>query len=56
MSNKILQICFGDGYAGSAKMAILFSNLVAGKDFDVTFLASENSLTEKKEPVRRILM
>jgi glycosyltransferase involved in cell wall biosynthesis len=48
MSKKILQICFGDGYAGSAKMAILFSNLVNGKEFEVTFLASLGSLTEKR--------
>jgi glycosyltransferase involved in cell wall biosynthesis len=48
MSHKVLQICFGDGYAGSAKMAILGSELLKKSGFDVIFLASQNSLTEKR--------
>lgn len=48
MDQKVLQICFGDGYAGSAKMAVLSSGLLLSKGMDVKFLASENSLTEKR--------
>ena len=48
MSQKVLQICFGDGYAGSAKMAILSSELLQKRGFEVIFLASQNSLTEKR--------
>ena len=48
MSQKVLQICFGDGYAGSAKMAILSSELLQKRGYDVIFLATQNSLTEKR--------
>jgi len=45
---KIFQFSFGDGYAGSAKVAILSSKLLAEKGHTVTLFASENSLTEKR--------
>lgn len=48
MNQKVLQLCFGDGYAGSAKMAVLSSELLSLKGVDVLFLASDNSLTEKR--------
>jgi len=48
MSQKVLQICFGDGYAGSAKMAVLSSELLQKKGIDVLFLASNDSLTAKR--------
>lgn len=48
MSFKIFQFSFGDGYAGSAKVAILSSKLLKEKGHDVTLFASKNSLTEKR--------
>jgi glycosyltransferase involved in cell wall biosynthesis len=45
---KIFQFSFGDGYAGSAKVAILSSKLLAEKGYPVTLFASKNSLTEKR--------
>src|ERR1035437_2466214 len=54
MSHKVLQICFGDGYAGSAKMAILSSELIQKWGYDVIFLASQNSLTEKRALEKKI--
>lgn len=47
-NKKIFQICFGDGYAGSAKMAILNSKLLKEKGMDIIFFASKGSLTEKR--------
>jgi len=54
MGQKVLQICFGDGYAGSAKMAILSSELLQKRGFEVIFLASQNSLTEKRALDKKI--
>ncbi len=48
MNNKIFQFSFGDGYAGSAKIAILSSELLKNKGYDVTLFASTNSLTERR--------
>ncbi len=48
MKFKIFQLSFGDGYAGSAKVAILSSLLLSEKGHDVTLFASQNSLTEKR--------
>lgn len=48
MNHKLLQICFGDGYAGSAKMAVLSSELLMNNGIEVTFLSTNNSLTEKR--------
>ena len=49
MSNyKIFQFSFGDGYAGSAKIAILSSELLIKKGYDVFLFASKNSLTERR--------
>lgn len=45
---KILQICFGEGYAGSAKMAIVNSTYLKDMGYDIKFLVSENSLTGKR--------
>jgi glycosyltransferase involved in cell wall biosynthesis len=48
MSVKLLQISFGDGYAGSAKIAILSSDLLSKRNYDVTLVVSKNSLTEQR--------
>ncbi len=48
MKFKIFQFSFGDGYAGSAKVAILSSKLLSEKGHDVTLFASQNSLTKKR--------
>ncbi|MDP4117441.1 MAG: hypothetical protein Q8903_15000, partial [Bacteroidota bacterium] len=45
---KILQVCFGEGYAGSAKMAIVNSFYLKDMGYDIKFLVSENSLTGKR--------
>lgn len=45
---KIFQFSFGDGYAGSAKVAILSSKLLSQKGHSVTLFASKDSLTEKR--------
>ncbi len=48
MKYKIFQFSFGDGYAGSAKVAILSSYLLSKKGHDVTLFVSADSLTEKR--------
>lgn len=48
MSCKIFQFSFGDGYAGSAKIAILSSEELIKRGYDVTLFASTHSLTEKR--------
>lgn len=48
MKFKIFQFSFGDGYAGSASIAILSSKVLLEKGHDITLFASSNSLTEKR--------
>ena len=48
MAFNVLQISFGDGYAGSATMAILSSVALGKLGYNVSLLVSENSLTEKR--------
>ncbi len=48
MSYRIFQFSFGDGYAGSAKMAILSSNVLIEKGHDVKLFVSKDSLTKKR--------
>jgi len=48
MAVRLLQISFGDGYAGSAKIAILSSDLLSKRNYDVTLVVSKNSLTEQR--------
>jgi glycosyltransferase involved in cell wall biosynthesis len=48
MNINLVQISFGDGYAGSARMAILSSNLLSKINYNVTLFVSRNSLTEKR--------
>ena len=45
---KVFQFSFGDGFAGSAKIAILSSKLLQEKGYSVTLFVSKNSLTEKR--------
>lgn len=45
---KITQISLGDGFAGSAKFAILSSAAFAKMGHEVQVVVSENSLTEKR--------
>ena len=45
---KVFQFSFGDGYAGSAKIAIQSSKLLQEKGYSVTLFASKGSLTEKR--------
>ncbi len=45
---RVFQFSFGDGYAGSAKIAILSSKLLQDKGYSVTLFVSKNSLTEKR--------
>ncbi|MFZ5516865.1 MAG: glycosyltransferase family 4 protein [Candidatus Zhuqueibacterota bacterium] len=45
---RITQISLGDGYAGSAKFAILSSAAFARMGHDVQVVVSESSLTEKR--------
>lgn len=54
MAIKILQISFGDGYAGSAKIAILSSDLLSKRNYDVTLVVSKNSLTEQRAKERGV--
>ncbi len=54
MAVKLLQISFGDGYAGSAKIAILSSDLLSKRNYDVTLIVSKNSLTEKRAKERGV--
>jgi len=51
---KLLQISFGEGYAGSAKIAILSSDLLSKRNYDVTLIVSKNSLTEKRAKERGV--
>ncbi|MDZ7624059.1 MAG: glycosyltransferase [Ignavibacteriaceae bacterium] len=48
MSYKIFQFSFGDGYAGSAKMAILSSKALLDKGHSVKLFVSKDSLTKKR--------
>jgi len=48
MGLKILQFSFGDGFAGSAKMAILTSEALQKRGHIISLFASENSLTERR--------
>jgi len=48
MKYKILQFSFGDGYAGSAKMAILSSNALIKQGHSVKLFVSRDSLTNKR--------
>ena len=48
MKYNILQFSFGDGYAGSAKMAILSSSVLIEKGHNVTLFVSKDSLTKKR--------
>jgi len=48
MKYKILQFSFGDGYAGSAKMAILSSNVLIKQGHSVKLFVSRDSLTNKR--------
>ena len=54
MAIKLLQISFGDGYAGSAKIAILSSDLLSKRNYDVTLVVSKNSLTEQRAKERGV--
>ena len=54
MAIKLLQISFGDGYAGSAKIAILGSDLLSKRNYDVTLVVSKNSLTEQRAKERGV--
>ncbi len=48
MKYNILQFSFGDGYAGSAKMAILSSSALIEKGHNLTLFVSKDSLTKKR--------
>ncbi|MCW8805266.1 MAG: glycosyltransferase [Ignavibacteriaceae bacterium] len=48
MRFNILQFSFGDGYAGSAKMAILSSSALIEKGHNVKLFVSKDSLTKKR--------
>jgi glycosyltransferase involved in cell wall biosynthesis len=48
MSYKIFQFSFGDGYAGSAKMAVLSSKALIDKGHRVKLFVSKDSLTKKR--------
>jgi len=48
MKYNILQFSFGDGYAGSAKMAILSSSALIQKGHKVRLVVSKDSLTKKR--------
>lgn len=48
MKYNILQFSFGDGYAGSAKMAILSSYALIQKGHNVKLFVSMDSLTKKR--------
>ena len=54
MAVKLIQISFGDGYAGSAKIAILSSDLLSKRNYDVTLVVSKNSLTEQRAKERGV--
>ena len=44
MKYKILQFSFGDGFAGSAKMAILSSKALVDQGHSVKLVVSKDSL------------
>ncbi len=48
----LFQVSFGDGYAGSAKIAIMCSEQLMMKGYDLRLFASENSLTERRAKER----
>lgn len=48
MNYKIFQFSFGDGYAGSAKMAILSSKVLLDKGHIVKLFVSKDSVTKKR--------
>ena len=48
MHKRLVQISFGDGFSGSAGIAILSSHLLSKINYDVTLIASKKSLTEKR--------
>lgn len=50
----LFQVSFGDGYAGSAKIAILSSEQLMKKGYDLRLFASEGSLTERRARERKI--
>lgn len=50
----LFQVSFGDGYAGSAKIAILSSEQLMKKGYDLRLFASENSLTKRRAQERGI--
>jgi len=51
---KVFLFSFGDGFAGSAKMALLSSEVLLQKGFDVTLFASNNSLTASRAKFKSI--
>jgi glycosyltransferase involved in cell wall biosynthesis len=50
----LFQVSFGDGYAGSAKIAILSSECLIKKGYELKLFASAGSLTEKRAKDRGI--
>ncbi|HEY6435678.1 MAG TPA: glycosyltransferase family 4 protein [Ignavibacteriaceae bacterium] len=54
MKYNILQFSFGDGYAGSAKMAIISTALLMEKGHNVKLFVSKDSLTKKRALERGI--
>ncbi len=50
----LFQVSFGDGYAGSAKIAILSSEQLMKKGYDLRLFASTGSLTERRARERGI--
>lgn len=51
---KIFQFSFGDGFAGSAKMALLSSDVLLQRGYDISLFASQNSLTASRARQRNI--
>jgi L-malate glycosyltransferase len=50
----VFQFSFGDGFAGSAKMALLSSEVLIQKGFDVTLFVSNYSLTASRAKLKNI--
>ncbi len=50
----LFQVSFGDGYAGSAKIAILSSEQLIKKGYELRLFASTGSLTERRAKERGI--
>ncbi|HCV43683.1 MAG TPA: hypothetical protein DGH68_09385 [Bacteroidetes bacterium] len=48
MKKSVFQCSFGDGYAGSARMALYGCTQLAMRDYDVALLASVGSLTAER--------